>query len=176
MKKTILLSATAGLFLFLITGCQDLLDSMMEQTIKSDYTTFDFTVNPGLAGTYTDTVEVVSYDIDSLLSAEGFDQGQVNSVKLKDATVEVIGEGNLDPFESFLITLEAPGKSAVTVAEVTSVPTGYTEIALTKMDTELSDYLNSAQYTIKVKTVLDHDLETQMNLQANVRYEITVGM
>jgi hypothetical protein len=176
MKKTLLLSVIAGLFLTVIAGCSKLLDKMIEQSINTDYISVDFTVNPGVAGVYTETIEVVNFDLDSLLNAEGLDQGQVNSIKIKDATVEVVGEGNLDPFESFLITLEAPGKDAVTVAEVTSVPTGYTEIALTKKSVDLSDYLKSVQTIIKVKTVLDQNLETQMNMQAKIRYEIKVGL
>jgi hypothetical protein len=176
MKKTLLLSIIAGLFLIVITGCEKILDKLIEQTINSDYTNIDFTGNPNVAGTYTETIEVVNFDLDSLLNAEGLDQGTVNSVKIKDASVQVVGEGNLDPFESFLITLEAPGKNAVTVAEVTSVPTGITEIALTKKGIDLSDYLKSDHYTIKVKTVLDQDLETHLNMQAKVRYEIKVGL
>jgi hypothetical protein len=175
MKKTLLLLATTGLFLLTFSGCEKLLDKV-GVTINSDYTYIDFTVNPDIAGTYTETIEVVESNLDSLIEAEGSDAGEVNSVKIKDASVQVIGEGNLDPFSSLVITLEAPGKDVVTVAEVTSVPTGITEIQLTKKEVDLSNYLKSDQYTIKVKTVLDQDLETRMNMQARVRYEIKVGL
>jgi len=176
MNKKLLLSAFAGLLLIVTVGCEKLLNKMVEQTITTDYFDIDFTVNPSGSGTYSEALEIVTPNLDSLLQYEGFDQGQVNSIKITDALVEVVSEGNLDPFGSFLITLEASGKDAVTVAEATSVPTGITEIALIKKSVNLSDYLKSYHYTIKVSAVLDQNLETQMNLQAKVRYEIKVGM
>ena len=176
MNKKLLLPAFAGLLLIVTGGCEKLLNKMVEQTITTDYFDIDFTVNPSASGTYSEALEIVTPNLDSLLQYEGFDQGQVNSIKITDALVEVVSEGNLDPFGSFLITLEASGKDAVTVAEATSVPTGITEIALIKKSVNLSDYLKSYHYTIKVSAVLDQNLETQMNLQAKVRYEIKVGM
>jgi len=175
MKKDILLLSIAGFFMIAVSGCEELLDKV-GVTINSDYTYVDFTVNPDDAGTYTEEVEVVDSDLDSLIEAEGQNVGELNSVKLKDAAIQVMDAGNLDPFESFLLTLEAPGKAVVTVAEVTSVATGLTEIALNNEEVDITDYLESDQYTIKVKTVLDQDLETARLLRAKVRFEIKVGL
>jgi hypothetical protein len=175
MKRSHLLSAVAGLLIIALTGCEELKDKI-GVTINSDYTYIDFTVNPDKAGTYQETLMLVNSDLDSLIEAEGQNIGEVNSVKIKDAMVQIVGEGNLDPFGSIKITLEAPGKTLVKVAEVTSVPTGITEIALIKEGVDLSDYIKSDQYTIRVKTVLDQDLETHRNMQAKVRYEIKVGL
>ena len=175
MKKFFLPIVFSGLILFAFSGCEELLDKI-GVTINTDYTEFDFTVNPDQAGTYAETVEIVDSDLDSLIEAEGQDMGELNSVKIKDATIQVMGEGNLDPFESFLMTIEAPGKEKITIAEVATVPTGLTEMPLTKEEADLSDYLKSDQYTIKVKTVLDQDLEVHRNMQLSVRYEIKVGL
>jgi len=175
MKKFFLPIVFAGLILLTFSGCEELLDKI-GVTINTDYTEIDFTVNPDQAGTYTETAEIVDSDLDSLIEAEGQDLGELNSVKIKDATIQVMGEGNLDPFESFLMTIEAPGKEKITIAEVTSVPTGLTEMPLTKEETDLSDFLKSDQYTIRVKTVLDQDLETHMNMRVRVRFEVKVGL
>ena len=174
MKKRISFLIITSM-LFTVFACEDLLNKV-GVTINSDYTTIDFTVNPDQAGTYFETVQVVDSDLDSLIEAEGQNVGEVNSVKIKDASIQVMDGGNLDPFESFLLTLEAPGKAVVTIAEVTSVSTGLTEIALINEEVDLTDYLKSDQYTIKVKTVLDQDLETPRNLRAKVRFEIKVGL
>lgn len=189
MRRILIPAIVAGLLVFILSGCEELLDKI-GVTINSDYTEIDFTVNPDVAGTYTETLEVVDSDLDSLIEAEGQNVGELNSVKIKDAAIQVLGignldefgsfvltgDGNLDPFGSFLLTIEAPGKEVITIAEVTEVPSGITEMPLTKQETDLSDYLKSDQYTIKVKTVLDQDLETHMNMRARVRFEIKVGL
>jgi hypothetical protein len=174
MKKSISFLAVAGI-LFAVFACEDLLNKV-GVTIDSDYTYIDFTANPDQAGAYFETVQVVDSDLDSLIEAEGQNVGEVNSVKIKDAGIQVMDGGNLDPFESFLLTLEAPGKAVVTVAEVTSLAAGLTEISLINEEVDLTDYLKSDQYTIKVKTVLDQDLETPRNLRAKVRFAIKVGL
>jgi len=174
MKKSISFLVVAGL-LFAVLACEDLLNKV-GVTIDSDYTYIDFTANPDQAGAYFETVQVVESDLDSLIEAEGQNVGEVNSVKIKDAGIQVMDGGNLDPFESFLLTLEAPGKEVVTVAEVTSVAAGLTEISLINQEVDLTDYLKSDQYTIKVKTVLDQDLETPRNLRAKIRFAIKVGL
>jgi hypothetical protein len=175
MKRKILFLSVAGFLLMTVSACEKLLDKI-GVTINSDYTYVDFTVNPDQAGTYTEVVEVVDSDLDSLVEAEGQNIGELNSVKIKDAAILVMDGGNLDPFGSFLLTLEAPGKDAVTVAEVTSVADGVSEISLVNEEVDLTDYLESDQYTIKVKTVLDQDLETTRSLRAKVRFEIKVGL
>jgi hypothetical protein len=175
MKRFFSPTAFAVIVLLAFSGCEELLNKI-GVTINSDYTDIDFTVNPDKAGTYMETIEIVDSDLDSLIEAEGQDMGELNSVKIKDALMQVRGEGNLDPFKSFLLTIEAPGKEVVKIAEVTEVPAGLTEMPLTKEEVDLSDYLKSDQYTIKVKTVLDQDLETHMNMRARVRFEIKVGL
>jgi hypothetical protein len=157
------------------SACEKLLDKV-GITINSDYAYVDFTVNPDQAGTYHESFSVVQSNLDSLIEAEGQNVGELNSVKIKDASIQVMDAGNLDPFESFLITLEAPGMAVVTVAEVTTVETGLTEITLINEEVDLTDYLKSDQYTIKVKTVLDQDLETPRMLRAKVRFAIKVGL
>jgi hypothetical protein len=173
MKKSISFLAFAGLFLLVVSSC-DLLNKI-GVTINSDYTYVDFTANPDNAGAYFETVQVVNSDLDSIINAEGQNVGDINSVKIKDAGIEVMDGGNLDPFESFLLTIEAPDKAVVTIAQVTTVPAGISEITLINEEVDLTDYLKSDQYTIKVKTVLDQDLETPRMLRAKVRFDIKVG-
>lgn len=189
MKKILFQIIIAGLFLFTFSGCDELLNKF-GVTFNSDYSEIDFTVNPDVAGTYSEVLEVIDSDLDSLIKAEGQNIGELNSVKIKDASIQVLGvgdvdefgefvftgDGNLDPFESFVLSIEAPGKSKVTIAEVTVVPTGITEMPLTKEEKDLTEYLKSDHYTITVKTVLDQDLKMHMRMRAKVRYEIKVGL
>jgi hypothetical protein len=176
MKRSLKLLVISGCLLIAFTGCSKLLDNMTEQTVTTEYTDFDFTVDPGAAGTYTEKIEVVTPNLDSILQYEGYDQGNVKSIIISDALVEATDDGNFDPFESFLVTFEATGKQSVKVAEATSVPTGVTEVALTKAGVDITDYLKSYHLTIKVKSVLDQNIEVQRNLQAKVKFEIKVTL
>jgi hypothetical protein len=176
MKRSANLLAILCSLLICLPGCSKLLDKATEQTITTDYTDFDFTVDPGASGTYSESFEVVTPNLDSILQYEGYDAGKVKSVEISDALVEVTDNGNFDPFESFLVTLEATGKPVVKIAEAISVPTGVTEISLKKEGVNLTDYLKSFHYTLKVKTVLDQAIEVQRKLQAKVKYEIKVSL
>jgi hypothetical protein len=176
MKRTLLLIAISGSLFISLQGCSKLLDKMTEQTVTTEYTDVDFTVDPGAAGTYSENIEVVTPNLDSILQYEGYDAGKVKSVKISDALIEAADGINFDPFGSFLVTLETSGQPAVKIAEATTVPTGVTEIALTKEGVNVIDYLKSFHLTIKVKTVLDQNLEVQRNLRAKVKYEIKVTL
>jgi hypothetical protein len=174
MKKSLKLLAISGSILLSISGCSKLLDKVTEQTVTTEYTDVDFTVDPGAAGTYSENIEVVTPNLDSILQYAGYDAGKVKSVKISDALLESADGINFDPFGSFLVTLEASGQPGAKIAEATTVPTGVTEVALTKEGVNVIDYLKSFHLTIKVKTVLDQNLDVQRNLQAKVKYEIKV--
>jgi hypothetical protein len=176
MKKSLKLLVISGSLLISISGCTKLIDKVTEQTVTTEYTDVDFKVDPGAAGTYSENIEVVTPNLDSILQDAGYNQGKVKSVKISDALVEATDGGNFDPFESFLVTLEATGQPGVKIAEATTVPTGVTEIALTKEGVNVIDYLKSFHLTIKVKTVLDQNIEVQRNLQVKVKYEIKVSL
>jgi hypothetical protein len=174
MKKTFKLVAISGFLLISISGCSKILDKVTEQTVTTEYTDVDFIVDPGAAGTYSENIKTVTPNLDSILQYEGYDAGKVKSVKISDALVEASDGINFDPFASFLVTLEASGQPGVKIAEAATVPTGVTEVALSKEGANVIDYLKSFHLTIKVKTVLDQNLEVQRNLQAKVKYEIKV--
>ena len=175
MKKSLKLFAISGSILLSISGCSKLLDNVTDQTVTTEYTDVDFTVDPGVSGTYSENIEVITPNLDSIVQYAGYDAGKVKSVKISDALIEAADGINFDPFASFLVTLEASGQPVVKIAEATTVPTGVTEIALTKEGVNVIDYLKSFHLTIKVKTVLDQNLEVQRHLQAKVKYEIKVS-
>lgn len=176
MKKSLKLLTISVSLLISFSGCSKLLDKVTEQTITTEYTNVDFIVDPGAAGTYSENIKVVTPNLDSILQYEGYDAGKVKSVKISDALLEATDGVNFDPFASFLVTIEASGQPGAKIAEAASVPTGVTEVALTKEGVNVIAYLKSFHYTIKVKAVLDQNLEVQRNLQAKVKYEIKVTL
>jgi hypothetical protein len=176
MKKTFKLITISGFLLISISGCSKILDKVTEQTVTTEYTDVDFIVYPGAAGTYSENIKIVTPNLDSILQYEGYDAGKVKSVKISDALLESADGINFDPFGSFLVTIESSGQPVVKIAEAATIPTGVTEVVLTKEGGNVIDYLKSYHLTIKVKTVLDQNLEVQRNLQAKVKYEIKVSL
>jgi hypothetical protein len=176
MKKSLKLFTLSVSLLIVFSGCNKLLDKVTEQTVTTEYTDFDFTVDPGAAGTFSESMVVLTPNLDSIMQYEGYDQGKVKSVKLSDALVEVTDNGNSDPFGSFLVTLEASGQPVVKIAEATTVPTGVTEVALKKEGVNVIDYLKAFHITLKVKTGLDQNLEGLRKLQVKVKYVIVVSL
>jgi hypothetical protein len=176
MKRSLKLLAISGCIFISLSGCSKILDKVTEQTVTTGYTDVEFTVDPAAAGTYTENIEVVTPNLDSILQYEGYDAGKAKSVKISDALVESMDGGNFDPFGSFLVTLETSGQPGVKIAEAATVPTGVTEVSLTKEGVNVIDYLKSFHLTIKIKTVLDQNLDVQRDLQAKVKYEIKVNL
>lgn len=173
MKKMIFKTVLSSLLLILVIGgCENLLDF----TFKSDHSTVDFIVNPEEAGNYVENSTYLHTDLDSIISAEGKNLADLESVKVNDATVEIIGEGNFDPVESFEITIETEGKDKIVFASKDNVGNGLTFVTLDIYKGELIDYIQASSYKLTLTLHLDQDLEVSMHIRAKIQYELTVGV
>ncbi len=168
--KTVLLLLLA---IIVIGSCENLLDI----NIETDYSRVVFIVDPEEAGNYVESYKMLSTDLDSIVKEEGHDLADLESVKLKEATAEVISPGgSFDPVGSIEIIIEATGLPAVTLASKTSVPDGLTFSTLDVYDGELKDYLKADSYKLTIKLLLDEDLLEQMTIRAELKYKLTIGI
>ena len=173
MKKLKLKTILVSLLLILVLGgCENLLDF----TFKTDYSSVDFIVDPEEAGNYVENYTYIKTDLDSIISEEGRDLADLESVKINDVTVEIIGEGNFDPVESFEITVEAEGLDKIVFASKDNVENGLTFATLDVYQGEMKAYLEAPSYKLTLTLHLDQDLEAAMQIRAEIRYEITVGV
>jgi hypothetical protein len=173
MKKLILKTLLASLLLLLVVGgCENLLDF----TFKTDYSSVDFIVNPEKAGNYVESYKYLKTDLDSIVSSEGKDLANLESVKINDVIVEIIGEGNFDPVESIEISIEAEGLDKIVFASKDNVEEGLTSANLDFYQGELKKYLEADEYKLILILHLDQDLEAAMQINAKIKYEITVGV
>jgi hypothetical protein len=173
MKKTALKTLLASLLLLLVIGgCENLLDFSFD----TDYSSVTFIVNPEEAGNYVESYQYLKTDLDSIVASEGKNLADLESVKIKDATVEVIGDGNFDPVESIEITIEAEGLDKIVFASKTNVEEGLTFANLDYYEGELKGYLEADEYKLTITLHLDEDLEEAMQIQAQIKYKITVGI
>ncbi len=164
---------TLLLTIIVIGGCENLLDF----TFETDYSRVDFIVNPEEAGNYVESYKMLSTDLDSIIKEEGHNLADLESVKLHEATAEVISSGgNFDAVGSIEIIIEATGLSAITLASKSSVPDGLTFSTLDVYDGELKDYLKADSYKLTIKLFLDEDLVAPMTIRAELKYKITVGV
>ena len=160
------------LALIIAGGCENLLDF----TFTSDGSDVTFIVDPEEAGEYVKSRKVLKADLDSIIAAEGKDIGDLETVFLKEATVEVIGAGNFDAVESIKINLEAAGLKEITLASKDPVAEGLTSASLDVYTGDLAAYLNSSEYTLTLVILLDEDLVNSMVVKATLKYKITVGV
>jgi len=173
MKKPILKTVLASLLLILVIGgCENLI----EFTFKTDYSSVEFIVNPEEKGNYVESYKYLQTDLDSIVSAEGKDLADLESVKINDVTVEIIGEGNFDPVGSIEITIEAEGLDKIVFASKDNVEDGLTFATMDFYQGELKNYLEASSYKLTITLHLDQDLETAMQIMAKIKYEITVGV
>ena len=168
--KTVLFLLLA---IIVIGGCENLLDI----NIESDYTGVVFIVDPEEAGNYAESYKMLSTNLDSIVKEEGHNLADLESVKLKEATAEVISPGkNFDAVGSIELIIEATGLPAVTLAEKMSVPDGLTFSTLDVYDGELIDYIKADSYKLTIKLYLDEDLVEQMTIRAELKYKLTLGI
>ncbi len=164
---------TLLLIIIVIGGCENLLDF----TFETDYSSVDFIVNPEEKGNYVESYKMLSTDLDSIIKEEGHNLADLESVKLHEATAEVIEDGgNFDPVESIEIIIEATGLPAITLASKDNVPDGLTFSTLDVYTGELKDYLKADSYKLTIKLFLDEDLEESMKIRAKLKYKITLGI
>jgi hypothetical protein len=168
--KTVLLLLLA---IVVISSCENLLDF----TFETDYSRVDFIVNPEEKGNYVESYKMLSTDLDSIVKEEGHNLADLESVKLHEATVQVIGgSGNFDPVGSITIIIEATGLPAITLASKDNVPDGLTFSTLDIYKDELKDYLKADSYKLTIKLFLDEDLVDPMTIRAELKHKITVGI
>jgi hypothetical protein len=173
MKKTLLKTLLASFILILVIGgCENLLDFSFE----TDYSSVDFIVNPEKAGNYVESYKYLKTDLDSIVKEEGKDLADLESVKINDATVEVIGDGNFDPVDSIAITIEAEGLDKIVFASKTNVEEGATFANMNYYKGELKGYLEADEYKLTIILHLDEDLEEVMQIKAKIQYKIRVGI
>ena len=161
------------LSIIVIGGCENLLDF----TFETDYSSVDFIVNPEEAGNYVESYKVLSTDLDSIIEEEGHNLADLESVKIHEATAEIIdGRGNFDPVGSIEITIEATGLPIITLASKDNVPDGLTFSTLDVYEGELKDYLKADSYKLTIILFLDEDLEESMKVRAKLKYKMTIGV
>jgi len=173
MKKTVLKTLLASLLLALVIGgCENLIDFSFE----TDYSSVNFIVNPEEAGNYVESYKYLKTDLDSIVKSEGKNLADLESVKINDVTVEVIGDGNFDPVESIEITIEAEGLDKIVFASKTNVEEGLTFANMDYYEGELKGYLEADEYKLTITLHLDEDLEEEMQIKAKIQYKIRVGV
>ncbi len=173
MKKTVLKTLLASLLLALVIGgCENLIDFSFE----TDYSSVNFIVNPEEAGNYVKSYKYLKTDLDSIVKSEGKNLADLESVKINDVTVEVIGDGNFDPVESIEITIEAEGLDKIVFASKTNVEEGLTFANMDYYEGELKGYLEADEYKLTITLHLDEDLEEEMQIKARIQYKIRVGV
>ncbi len=168
--------------IFIVTGlaiilnsCEDLLNQA-GLNLFSDYQDVEFTIEPMAAGEYSIVETMDAINVDSIISDS--DAPNVEELVLHEATLEIKNQGgtqNFDAFESFEAIVASDAFSEITVASITNIPDGLDKLTLDIIDTNLINYVDGEEYTLKVRSVLDKELTDTINILGKVKYKIKVG-
>jgi hypothetical protein len=178
MKKISLLFSAVAASLLLFTACEE-----AGITLAADYTidipevVIAQEANPTTA-TFDETVGGIN--LDSVLSANGIDKSQIQSVKIQNVRCTVLNtnEINFDPLESLSLDLSIPGVSnpgPVQIVNVPSVETGKTELNLGQGNVTTQDllpYFDYSDFNILGTITTDEGMPSDLRMQMSIKLEV----
>jgi len=157
-------------------GCDDMFDQM-GLTVYSDYQEFTYTLMPAYAGEYEIGKTFSAINTDSIAST--LDSGFVRDIKLCDAAIEIISidsTQNFDAFESLEAVISADAFPEVVVGIIPEVPDSATKLVFNLTDENILEYMGGYEYVLKIRGMLEGNLETSMDIAVRFRFKIGIGM
>ncbi|MFW6326986.1 MAG: hypothetical protein ACOC2F_01600 [Bacteroidota bacterium] len=159
---------------FAVTSCEGLLDLGLE--IDTDTTTVEFTVLPtDVTGEQIFATSIVDSELDSTLAENDLTLDELTSVKLKEATIELLNEDetvNFDFFECLEATIEVDGLPETVIAVADSIPAGARKITCKVMPEELLPFLEHNQYTLRAKGVSTAPINDTLYIKGQLKFAI----
>ena len=164
----------AGMVIFLF-GCEDFLNQA-GVSVYSDYQSINVPIDAAPAGEYVFLNYMEPLNLDSMMSASGYQN--VENVSLYEANLSLADTSenqNFNSFKSFQILLSGNELPEVIIAELTDIPENVSNINLNTIDIDLLQYMHGANYELKIKGVLEEDLNSPIEIVGRMRYKVGFG-
>ncbi len=174
-SKSILGTFLALCILAFFTSCEELLNQA-GISVFSNYQKIDVPVDQLPAGEYEFLNFMEPINLDSMMSVSGYQN--INKVSLYEANLEItdsLENQNFNAFKSFQVVVSGNDLPEVTIAELAEVPDGVTKINLNIIDIDLLQYMHGVNYELKIRGVLEEDLNSPMVIIGSVRYKVGLG-
>ena len=160
----------------IFSGCEDLYNQL-GMSVYSDYQEFEYTLLPAPSGEYLIEETFDAVNTDSISAS--VDSGFVREVNLSDVTIEIInndGTLNFDAFESFEAVISSDNMTETVAGMINQVPDNATLLTFDITDDNLLEYMGGEEYVLKIRGVLDKDLETSLDILVRFRFKIGIGL
>jgi hypothetical protein len=157
----------------ILASCDDLFGDLT--TFDSDYTYFEFKIYPQELGAYVFLTKTQDSDLTEVLEDNGFDESNIDKVKLKEATFEVMNSDqsiNFNGLGSFGASFLDNDNIETKIAEINPVPENSREVSLTPKDVDIAKFLKEAEYTFLAFGVIDEVFSDTIEVRAKIKYEV----
>lgn len=175
-KSTYYLSALVLIIAVILSAC-DLVDDLLDINFETGWKFISFTVNPEEAGEITYHETYIQSDLVDEIEDNGGSINNLDNVEVSQARVAVISPGRtFDPFAWIEVYLRAPGDTdSSLVASATDENDGATLIEMVVDPISLNDILAQDEYVITILGELDQDLTDPIDLELQLKYDVTVN-
>ena len=174
-NATFLLSIPVLLFLASCDKTNEFVDSP-SNSMDTEYYDMDFTVKAAdLSGFQIFSEDTYSFDINALLAQAGLDPGQVEEVKLKEASMSMsknLSYPNFNMLGSIELTVYTDDLGETSVALTDPVPTDRDAFDLQPEDVNILPYFMEGKFIITVQGVLKERVYEDLDLQAKVKFRV----
>lgn len=157
-----------------LPSCDELFGDLTKFDL--DYSYFEFTIIPQSApGGYNFLTRTENSDLTDLLEDNGFDEGNVDEIKLKEVTFEVINEDTDITFNgigSFGASFLDANNLETEVANLNPVPENVREVTLNPLGEDISKFLKESQYTFLAFGYIDEVFTDTIEVRAKIKYEV----
>lgn len=170
--KAFSISLIAAMFIF--SSCEKLFGDLTK--FDSDYTYFEFKIYPQEeTGAYLFLSKTQNSDLTEVLEDNGFDASNVDEVKVKEVTFEVINSDmdiNFNGIGSFGASFLDKDNTETIVAEINPVPENKREVTLNNKGEDIAKFLKESQYTFLAFGMVDEIFTDTIEVSAKIKYEV----
>ena len=176
MKKTHILISLAVMVGIVSTGCEELFGDLLK--FDTNYYGYDITIEPSdTLGLLTFTEEVITGDLDPVLQENGVSRDNLKSAILKEGKAKIQTMGfTFDPVSDIELHISSEGLGSKKIAWLDPIPEGATEITLELTGDDLKDYLLADEFTIMAVGTLTSQVESEVVIRAEVKFELKGGL
>lgn len=175
-KSTIYLTLFVLMVTILVSSC-DLVKDLLDINFETGWKHIPFTVNPEKAGEFTFHETYIQSDLVEEIEDNGGNIDNLKNVEVSEGRVAVLSPGRtFDPFKWIEVYLRAPSDSdSSLVASATDVNNGASMIEMVVDPISLNDILAQDEYVVTILGELDQDLNESINLEVQLKYDVTVA-
>ncbi len=176
MKKNVRL-VVGFLFgaLLILSSCEELLGDLTKFDSNYKYVEFKIYPQDKIGEHVVFLTKTQESDLTEELQDNGFDESNIDEVKLKEATFEVINadtDVNFNGIASFGASFIDAGNQETVIAELNPVPEDSREVTLSPNSDDLAAFLKETEYTIQTYGIIDEVITDTIEVRAKIKYEI----